>query len=178
MIKKPRLIESMRLSPFPGRGADVDVTLDLMIHDIDIILGLVGSEIVDLRATGAKVLTGNIDIAYAWIEFRNGCIAEVIASRIAAEKTRQLKVFQHNAHMTLNYQTQEVSWQKKTGGQLRKKTIRPAKKEPLKEQLASFIKCVKNRTQPVVSGVEGREALKVALKISEMINAHPAKKRK
>ena len=102
IIKDPRFIESSRLSPFPGRSSDVDVTLDLMIHDIDIILTLVKSDISQLRATGAKVLTNNLDIAYAWLEFRNGCIAEVVASRIADKKTRQLKVFQNNAYLTLD----------------------------------------------------------------------------
>src|SRR4030065_335837 len=116
MVEKPRFIESQRLSPFLGRGTDVDVTLDLMIHDIDIILSLVNSDISDLRAAGAKVLTENIDIAHAWIEFKNGCIAEAVTSRIADEKTRELKIFQHNAFLSLDYQTQEVSSYKKLGG--------------------------------------------------------------
>jgi len=178
MIKKPRVIESMRLSPFLGRGADVDVTLDLMIHDIDIILSLVKSEITDLRATGSRVLTDNIDIAYAWLEFENGCTAEVVASRMAAEKLRQLKVFQHNAYLKLDYQTQEVTCYKKISGRVKKEIKRPRGKEPLKEQFISFVKSLKNRTQPVVSGIDGKNALQLALKISGMINhANKAKKR-
>lgn len=170
MVDKPRFIESQRLSPFLGRGTDVDVILDLMIHDIDIILSLVNSEILDIRATGAKVMTDNIDIAHARIEFENGCVAEAVTSRIANKKTRQLKVFQHNIFLTLNYQSQEVVCYKKNNGSVSKEIKKPDGKEPLKEQLLSFIECVKNRTQPVVSGHEGKEALRVALKISELVN--------
>ncbi len=170
MVDKPQFIESKRLSPFLGRGTDVDVTLDLMIHDIDIILSLVNSEITDLRATGAKVLTDNIDIAHAWIEFANGCIAEAVTSRIANEKVRKLKVFQHNSFLDLDYQSQEITCYTKINGGVGKDIKKPEEKEPLKEQIISFIDCVKNRTQPVVSGHEGKEALKIALKISGLVN--------
>jgi predicted dehydrogenase len=170
MVEKPQFIESQRLSPFLGRGIDVDVTLDLMIHDIDIILSLVNSEISDLRATGAKVLTDNIDIAHAWIEFENGCIAEAVTSRIANEKVRQMKVFQHNAYLNLDYQSQEIECYTKKDNTIGKEIKKPAEKEPLKEQLMSFADCVLNRTSPLVSGIEGKEALKVALKISGLVN--------
>jgi predicted dehydrogenase len=170
MVNKPQFIESQRLSPFLGRGIDVDVTLDLMIHDIDIILSLVDSEIADIRATGAKVLTENIDIAHAWIEFENGCIAEAVSSRIADDKKRELKVFQHNAYLNLDYQKQEVSCYIKQNGKVEKETKKPEVKEPLKEQLISFIKCINDRSQPLVSGREGKEALKVVLKISGLVN--------
>lgn len=170
IMTEPRLIESVRLSPFLGRGTDVDVTLDLMIHDIDIILSLVKSGVSVLKARGSKVLTDNIDIAYAWLEFENGCIAEVVASRIANEKIRQLKVFQHNAYLNLDYQTQKVSCYKKLNDKIMKEVKIPKQREPLKEQLISFVECVKNRTQPVVSGIDGKKALQIALKISEIIN--------
>ncbi len=170
MVNKPQFIESQRLSPFLGRGTDVDVTLDLMIHDIDIILSLVDSEIADIRATGAKVLTENIDIAHAWIEFENGCIAEAVSSRIADDKKRELKIFQHNAYLNLDYQKQEVSCYIKQNGSVEKETKKPEVKEPLKEQLISFVDCIKNRKQPLVSGREGKEALKVVLKISGLVN--------
>lgn len=170
MVDKPRFIESQRLSPFLGRGTDVDVTLDLMIHDIDIILSLVKSEIADIRATGARVLTENIDVAHAWIEFENGCIAEAVTSRIANEKVRQLKVFQHNSFLNLDYQRQELTCYTKHDGSVEKETKKPEEKEPLKEELISFIECIKKGTRPTVSGHEGREALKVALKISGLVN--------
>ena len=169
MVKNPQFIESQRLSPFLGRGIDVDVTLDLMIHDIDIILSLVNSEIVDLRATGAHVMTENIDIAHAWIEFENGCIAEAVSSRIANDKTRKLKVFQENAFIDLDYQTREITCYTKQDGKVRKEIKRPEEKEPLKEQLISFIDCIRNNKQPIVSGHEGKEALKVVLKVSDLV---------
>ncbi len=172
MVENPKFIESQRMSPFLGRGIDVDVTLDLMIHDIDIILSLVKSEIADLRATGARVLTNNIDIAHAWIEFKNGCIAEAVSSRIADEKKRRLKVFQHNAYMDLDYQSQEITYYAKNNGDIGKEIKKPEGKEPLKEQLFSFIECIKNKTRPLVSGHEGKEALKVVLKISGLVNDH------
>ena len=170
MIEKPQLIESRRMSPFLGRSIDIDVTLDLMIHDIDIILSLVNSDISDLRATGARVLTDNIDVAYAWIEFKNGCIAEAVASRIASEKNRELKIFQNNAFLTLDYQSQEVSSFRKLDGSIDKDTRKAEETEPLREQLKSFIECVRHRKQPIVSGHEGMEALKVVLKISDLVN--------
>lgn len=170
MVESPRFIESRRLSSFSGRGTDVDVTLDLMIHDIDIILSLVNSDISDLRATGARVLTDNIDVAHAWIEFKNGCIAEAVTSRIADAKVRELKIFQQNAFLSLDYQTQEVSCYKTLDGGVSKEVKRAEKKEPLKEQLISFVECVRKRASPVVSGHEGREALKVALKVSELVH--------
>ncbi|MEN8262567.1 MAG: Gfo/Idh/MocA family oxidoreductase [Nitrospirota bacterium] len=170
MVDKPQFIESQRLSPFLGRSVDVDVTLDLMIHDIDIILSLVNSEITDLRATGAKVLTDNIDVAHAWIEFENGCIAEAVTSRIADDKVRKLKVYQQNAFLDLDYQSQKITCYKKNSGNVGKEIKKPKEKEPLKEQLISFIDCVKKGTKPLVSGHEGREALKVALKVSGLVN--------
>ena len=170
LVDSPQFIEARRLSPFSGRGADVDVTLDLMIHDIDIILSLVNSDISDIRATGARVLTENIDIAHAWIEFKNGCIAEAVTSRIADEKVRELKIFQHNALLSLDYQTQQVSCYKKQDGDVGREVKRAENREPLKEELISFVECARNRTAPVVSGREGREALKVALKVSELVD--------
>jgi predicted dehydrogenase len=170
MVKQPKFIETQRLSPFLGRGTDVDVTLDLMIHDIDIILSLVDSEIADIRATGARVLTENIDVAHAWIEFENGCIAEAVSSRIADDKKRELKVFQHNAYLNLDYQKQEISCYIKQNGNVEKETKKPEVKEPLKEQLISFIECIKSHSRPIVSGREGKEALKVVLKISGLVN--------
>ncbi len=170
MVKAPTFIESQRLSPFLGRGIDVDVTLDLMIHDIDIILSLVNSEIADIRATGARVLTDNIDIAHAWIEFKNGCIAQSVSSRIARGKKRRLKIFQKDAYLDLDYQSQEITSYTKTNGSVGKEIKKPEEKEPLKEQLISFIACINNKTQPLVSGREGKEALKVVLNISGIVN--------
>lgn len=175
MVERPSFIESQRLSPFLGRGIDVDVTLDLMIHDLDIILSLVNSDITDIRATGASVLTDNIDVAHAWIEFENGCIAEAVTSRMADEKKRQLKVFQHDSFLNLDYQNQEVSCVRRRGSEVTSETLKAETKEPLKEQLISFIDCIINRTEPIVSGHAGKEALKIALKVSELVRSENRK---
>lgn len=169
MIAKPEFLESERLSPFSGRGTDVDITLDLMIHDIDIILSFVSSPVKEIKAKGASVLTDKIDVAKAWLEFDNGCAALVTASRLSHEKKRLLKIFEKDSYMSVDYQSCEVrSYFKKTGD-ISFDIIKPEKKEPLKEELIDFVRCVKERKRPKVSGIEGREALKIALDITEKI---------
>jgi len=169
MVKEPKLIESQRMTPFHGRCIDVDVTLDLMIHDIDIILSLVKSEISDIRATGASVITNNIDVAHAWIEFKNGCIAEVVASRIADKKLRRLRVFQYNSCLELDYTRQELTLYSRDSGDIERHIRRPEFREPLKEELLSFIECIRHNCTPPVSGYEGKQALRVALEVSRLV---------
>ena len=169
MIREPRFIESERLSPFLGRGTDVDVTVDLMIHDVDIILSLIFSPIKEIKAVGAKVLTDKIDVAKAWLEFENGCTALLTASRISPEKQRILRVFQKDSYVSVDYQNCEVMRYYRTAEGMSSDFIRPDTKEPLKEELEDFIRCVRERKRPKVSAVEGREALKVVLEITEMI---------
>ncbi|MEW6570470.1 MAG: Gfo/Idh/MocA family oxidoreductase [Nitrospirota bacterium] len=171
MIRQPMFIESERLSPFLGRGIDVDVTLDLMIHDIDIILSLVSSPIREMRAVGAKVLTDKIDVAKAWLEFDNGCMALATVSRLSPEKQRKLKVFQQDAYICIDYQTAEVKRHFRTEeGGISSEIRKPENMEPLKEELKDFLRCVRERKKPTVSAKEGREALKVVLEISAIIN--------
>lgn len=169
MVDNPSYIESQRHSPFLGRGIDVDVTVDLMVHDLDIILSLVHSEIVALKAQGIKVLTDKIDLVHAWVEFKNGCVAVASASRIASARQRTLKVFQHNMYMELNYQSHEIAYFGRGKKDIEQKIIKTEEKEPLKEELLSFLQCIKERKRPLVSGYEGKDALKVALKISEVV---------
>lgn len=169
MIKKPRFLEAERLSPFLGRGIDVDITLDLMIHDIDIILSFVSSPVIDIKATGASVLTDTVDVAKAWIEFENGCAALVTASRLSPEKQRRLKIYQKDSYLSVDYQTSEVRSYFKKAGDIAFDVIQPEKKEPLKEELIDFVNCIKRRNKPKVSGTEGRNALKIAMDITEKI---------
>ncbi len=169
MIKKPLFIESERLSPFLGRGTDVDVTLDLMIHDIDIILSLISSPIKDIRAVGAKVLTDKIDVAKAWLAFENGCIALATVSRLSPEKLRRLKVFQKDSYISIDYQSSEIKRHFRTKEGISFAVTKPENKEPLKEELKDFINCVKERRRPTVSAVEGKNALKIVLEISKII---------
>lgn len=195
LVDKPVFIETERLSPFLGRGIDVDITLDLMIHDIDIILAVLnlqtnppsppftkggqgGIFIKDIKATGAKVLTGNIDIAVAWIEFSNGVQALMKASRVSFEKSRKLKIFQKDSYLLVDYQNMEMKRffiQKtedrgqRTEDWIGEETINVEKKEPLKEELRDFVECIVSRRRPLVSAVEGRDALKIAIEIGERI---------
>jgi predicted dehydrogenase len=168
-FKAPVFIESERLSPFLGRGTDVDVTLDLMIHDIDIILSLIDKPVKEIRAVGAKVLSDKLDVAKAWIEFENGCTALATVSRLSPEKQRRLKVSQEDSYITIDYQNSEIKRYFKNEKGISFDIIKPEKKEPLKEELKDFIHCVQERKKPRVSAIEGRNALKVVMEITEKI---------
>jgi predicted dehydrogenase len=179
LINNPIFIEAERMSPFLGRGIDVDVTLDLMIHDIDIILTLINKPsdfsphpsafIKDIKATGGRVLTDNIDIAMAWFEFEDGTQALLKSSRITSEKSRNLKIFQKDSYILIDYQNMKVKRFFKKEAEMREEPIHVDKKEPLKEELKSFIECVTSKSRPLVSAVEGRNALKIALQIGDKI---------
>lgn len=172
MVKEPIFIESERLSPFLGRGTDVDVTLDLMIHDVDVILAIMSQQfrnIREIKAVGAYVLTDKIDVAKAWLTFENGCVALITASRLALEKHRRLKIFQKDSYMSIDYQSYEVRRYFRTTEGISFDTIRHENREPLKEELRDFISCVKDRRRPKVSAIEGRDALKMVLEITKII---------
>ncbi len=169
MITAPRFIESERLSPFMGRAGDVDVTLDLMIHDIDIVLSLVDSRLSRMSAIGESVITERIDVAKAWLEFENGCKALITASRLSPEKVRTLRVFQRDAYISIDYQKQELRRFRRKGTEITSEVIQPENREPLKEELQDFIGCVRYRRKPAVSGTEAMNALDVALKITDML---------
>jgi len=171
MIKAPKFIEAERLSPFLGRGTDVDVTLDLMIHDIDIVLSMVRSKVKEIRATGDSVITGKIDVVKAWLEFESGCKALVTASRLATEKSRKLRIHQEDSYISIDYQSQEVRRYFKHGTDVSFDVVKSENKEPLKEELRDFISCLQSRRKPVVTGKEALDALEIVLKISEMLKA-------
>ena len=168
-FKDPVFIESERLSPFLGRGTDVDVTLDLMIHDIDILLSLIDMPVKEIRAVGAKVLSDKLDVAKAWLEFENGCTALATVSRLSPEKQRRLKVSQKDSYIVIDYQSAEVKRYYKNEEGIAADLIKPEKKEPLKEELKDFLHCVQERKRPKVSATEGRNALKVVMQITEKI---------
>jgi predicted dehydrogenase len=171
MVSEPIFVEAERLSPFLGRGIDVDVTLDLMIHDIDIVLSLVGSQVKEIRAAGDSVITDKIDVAKAWLEFENGCKALITASRLSPEKMRNLRIHQRDSYISVDYQSQEVRRYFKEASGISFDVIKPENKEPLKEELSDFITCVQNRNLPMVSGKEAMDALEIVLKINEMLKA-------
>ncbi|GBE00680.1 inositol 2-dehydrogenase/D-chiro-inositol 3-dehydrogenase [bacterium BMS3Bbin06] len=170
LIKNPRFFESERLSPFLGRGTDVDVTLDLMIHDIDIILSLCHGTVRDIKAVGAPVLTDRIDVSKAWLEMDNGVSAVITAGRLSPEKRRVLRIFQESGYIMLDYRNMVVHhYHKDAAGGIVRDTVTTEYKEPLKEELRDFLSSVTHRRRPRVNGEDGREALKVALEINRKI---------
>ncbi len=172
VAQNPLFIECHRLNLFPNRSLDIGVVMDVMIHDIDIILGLVKSPIKDIQAVGINVLTDKEDIANARLTFANGCVCNVTASRISPEVTRKIRIFTQNAYISLDYAKQEASMYSKDERGIHRRSIPIEKQEPLKKELEHFLDCVREDQRPRVSGVEGREALKVALDITQKIWEH------
>ncbi|MBI5599420.1 MAG: Gfo/Idh/MocA family oxidoreductase [Deltaproteobacteria bacterium] len=173
MVKNPMFIESHRLSPFPDRATDVDVVLDLMIHDIDIILNLVNSAVDSIDAVGIPVITDKIDIANARIKFKNGCVANVTASRVSKERLRRIRLFQPDAYISVDYASQRISIARLAH---RKDSLNPAvieevinieKKDALREEIKSFLECSGAGTPPPVTGSDGKRAIEVAAGIQE-----------
>ena len=176
VIKQPLFIESHRLAPFKDRGTDVDVILDIMIHDIDIILNIVGSPVKAIHAVGVPVVSSeNNDIANVRLEFESGCVANVTASRISAKEMRKIRIFQHDAYLSIDYATQQVEVYGKTDSdehdtpQITYDQIDIKQGDSLKEEIRSFLSAVKSRSIPEVPGEAGKNALQVALEIVEQI---------
>ena len=167
--KNPLFIECHRLNTFPNRSLDIGVVLDLMIHDIDIILGLNNCPIRDFHAVGVNILTELEDIASVRIIFENGCVCNLTASRVSDEVMRKIRIFLDDTYISLDYVKQEAFIYKKDGTRILKHALPIEREEPLKKELQSFIECVRDNKEPVVSGVDGREALKLALAISQSI---------
>ena len=186
-IKRPVFIEGHRMAPFKARGIDVSVVLDLMIHDLDLILPLVDSPVTDLRASGVSVLTDGIDIANARIEFANGCVANLTASRTSTASLRRLRIFEHHEYISVDFGERRVVISRKREGSLEdlapdqlpidSESFQQPPGDALLTEIEAFVGAVKNGTRAVVSGREGRNALAVALDIDRMIaarrNPHP-----
>ncbi len=169
LIKSPKFIECHRLSPFPNRSLDIGVVLDLMIHDIDIVLGLVNSTVKKVEAVGVPVLTKFEDIANARLTFKNGCVANLTASRVSDEIMRKVRIFQEDTYISLDYKDAKASVYKKKGLTIAKENLPIEKEQPLQKELESFLDCVITHKEPFVSGTTAREALSVALKIQNQI---------
>ena len=164
-LRHPRFIEVHRLSPYPFRGTDVSVVLDVMIHDLDLLLLLVRSRIVRVEALGIPVLSGSEDIANARLVFASGCVANVTASRISEESIRRFRVFQENCYLSIDSKVQRVELARKAGMTIRRVSLPVNRRAPLQDELASFIRSVVTKRPPLVSGAQGRAALALALLI-------------
>ena len=169
----PLFFEIHRLSLFSPRSLDVDVVLDLMIHDIDIVLDLAGALPEEIRAAGISILSDKVDIANVRLAFPGGCIANLTASRVSTERVRKLRLFQPHQYISLDYQKQEaVAFTVGADRQIGFQPLSAVKEEPLRLEVEAFLEAVANRTRPLVPGEEGLRALEVALAILDKIEGH------
>lgn len=176
VLDKPIFIESLRIAPFKIRATDVSVVLDLMIHDIDLVQHLVGSEIKDIRANGAPVLSKHLDIANARIEFENGCVANVSASRVSSKMKRQMRVFQHDAFFSGDLQNKTLSIHRKGKNEMFpgvpeivRENLALADADALLEEIKAFLASIENGSAPLVSGEDGLRALHTAHRITDVV---------
>ena len=178
-VSEPRYITAERLAPFTPRGTEVGVVLDLMIHDIGIVLQLANSPVERIDAVGVSVVTRTEDIANARIAFRNGCVANLSASRVSLKKNREIRVFQTGGYLSIDFMQQKghtVRVDPAAEGGFAKVDLPIEKGEPLAIELGSFVACVRDRATPKVGGELGRTALEVALRITEQIRAGMARR--
>jgi predicted dehydrogenase len=177
IVHSPMFIEAHRLSIYKDRSTDVSVVLDLMIHDIDIIMNIVQSEIKSIHAAGAPVICEHADIANVRLEFKSGCVANVTASRISTKNQRKIRMFQKDAYVSVDFTTREITIIRRDesitddlipGMDIRQRSF--SESDALEDELASYIQAVSTRQNPVVSGNAGRKALEVALSITDQIN--------
>lgn len=179
ILTQPRFFEAHRLSIFTPRSLDIDVIMDLMIHDIDVLLAFVDSDVSEVRAAGVPILTSRIDIANARLEFGNGCVANLTASRVSGDRVRKLRFFQPGEYVSIDYATQEaavVGVKPRPGGrpEFESRLLAVQKAEPLRLEIESFLEAVGGA--PVkVTGQEGRRALALAVEITESIREHASR---
>ena len=175
LVTAPRFIEVHRLSAFPDRSLDIDVVFDLMIHDLDIILTLVHDDVVSMDAVGVPVLTPKYDIANVRLRFASGCIANITASRISKDRVRKIRFFQRDSYLSVDYASQEVEGYRLVRGEARPGIeggpIPVERDEPLRRELADFVRAVRDRVPPLVDGQAGKRALALAAQIAEKMES-------
>ena len=176
LVTSPRFIEVHRLSAFPERSLDIDVVFDLMIHDLDVIISMVGSDVTSIEAVGVPVLTSTYDIANVRLRFASRCIANLTASRISRDRVRKIRFFQPDSYLSIDYASQEVEgWRlvKRDGERPRIEggPVPVEREEPLKRELEDFIRAARNKTRPLVDGEAGLAALRLASRIAEQMES-------
>ncbi len=178
-LTRPRFFEAHRMGIFTPRSLDIDVVMDLMVHELDIIATLVNREVVKVEAVGIPILTPKIDLANARLEFADGCVANITASRVSGERLRKLRVFQPNEYYSLDYAEQSVGMCKlvppssdNPRPDIVARPLEVTKREPLLAEIEAFVDAVLNRTAPMVSGSDGRRALALAIAVLDKIKAH------
>lgn len=178
-VSNPLYIEANRISPFKPRATDVDVVLDLMIHDIDLILGLVGAPVMSVHAVGAPVLNRTEDIANARIEFENGAVANITASRVAGKTERRTRIFQPDAYLVCDFGNSQLVRFRRTGDPEKDginaigfESWNIPREDSLRNEISEFLDCVSNGRIPTVDGRVGREALRIASMINDSLREH------
>lgn len=169
-IHEVRYLEAERLGVFVGRSLDVDVLLDLMIHDINLVLSLLRQPIVEIRAVGVPVLTDKVDITNVRLELANGAVANLTASRVSQDRVRKVRFFGSDAYISVDTKEQEVKGYRLTGRSIQPLEIAVEKKEPLRAELESFLACVRDRARPLVAGEDGAEAVELATRVAAAID--------
>lgn len=176
VLDRPLFIESHRLAPYKPRGTDVSVVLDLMIHDIDIILNIVRSDLARIDASGVPVLSDAVDIANARLVFENGCVANVTASRVSQKTERKMRVFQHDAYISIDFQERVLAVHRKGSAEMfpgvpeiASEQIAFEDGDALKTEIELFLRAINENLRPVVSGEDGKRALETAIRITEMV---------
>lgn len=170
ILKNVLYVEAERLGVFVGRSLDIDVLLDLMIHDLNLVLSFLGQRVVDVRAVGVAVMTEKVDITNVRLEFENGAVANLTASRVSQDRVRKIRFFSREAYISVDTKEQEVK-----GYRLAGKTVLPievtvTKQEPLRAELEAFVECVRTRTRPLVSGEDGLAAVELAIRVAKAID--------
>jgi predicted dehydrogenase len=175
-LKNPRFLEVTRLSPYPNRSMDIGVVLDVMIHDLEILLHLVRSPVISVDPVGIAVLSRGEDIANVRIRFENGCVANLTASRISRDKVRKIRIFQEDAYLSLDYQKQNGYILRLRDGGIKRERVKVIKGEPLQRELAAFVTCAREGLQPRVTGREAAAALDLAIRITRQIEQEDPRK--
>jgi predicted dehydrogenase len=169
-LRDVRYIEAERLGVFSGRSLDIDVLLDLMIHDINLVLSLTHQRVVDVRAVGVPVLTGKVDMTNVRLELENGAVANLTASRVSQDRVRKIRFFAADSYISVDTKEQEVKGYRLVGRAIEPINVDVQKQEPLRAELEAFVTCVRDRTRPLVAGEDGLEAVELATRVAAAID--------
>ena len=169
IVREARYMEAERIGVFSGRSLDIDVLLDLMIHDLNLVLSLLKQQVVDIRAVGVPVLTEKVDIANVRLELENGAVANLTASRVSQDRVRKQRFFGSDFYVSVDTKEQEVKGYRLAGKNIQPIEVPVEKKEPLRAELEAFLACVRDRSQPLVAGEDGLAAVKLAARVSAAI---------
>jgi predicted dehydrogenase len=169
-VHEVRYFEAERLGVWVGRSLDIDVLLDLMIHDLNLVLSLFRQDVVDIRAVGVPVLTDKVDITNVRLELANGTVANLTASRVSQDRVRKQRFFSSDSYISVDTKEQEVKGYRLVGKSIEPLEVAVEKKEPLRAELEAFLQCVRDRTRPIVSGEDGRDAVALATRVAKAID--------